>query len=44
MLGGKVGFSKRVNKEAFKTLLTRIWQTMGDIFFKEINDNLLVRV
>jgi hypothetical protein len=39
-LVGKLGVPKRVNNEAFQSLLTRIWRTVGDIFFKEINDNL----
>lgn len=39
-LVGRLGVPKRVNKEAFKSLLTRIWRTGGDIFFKEINENL----
>lgn len=39
-LVGRLGVPKRVNKEAFKSLLTRIWRTGRDIFFKEISENL----
>jgi hypothetical protein len=39
-LVGRLGIAKKIDKEAFKTLLTRIWQTMGRVFFKEIQDNL----
>jgi hypothetical protein len=39
-LVGRLGAPKQVNKEAFKALLTRIWRTGGDIFFKELNENL----
>jgi hypothetical protein len=39
-LVGRLGVPKRINKEAFKTLLTRIWRTVKDVFFKEIHDNL----
>jgi hypothetical protein len=31
---------KKINKEAFKTLLLRIWRTIERVFFKEIQDNL----
>jgi hypothetical protein len=39
-LVSRLGVPKRVNREAFKSLLTRIWRTGGEIFFKEINENL----
>lgn len=39
-LVGQLGVQKKVNKEAFKTLLTRIWKLVGRIVFKEIRKNL----
>lgn len=39
-LVGRLGVAKRIHKEAFKALLTRIWRTVGSVFFKEIQDNL----
>jgi hypothetical protein len=39
-LVGQLGVQKKVNKEAFKTLLTRIWKLVGRIVFKEIRENL----
>lgn len=41
-LVGRLGVPKRVNKEAFKTLLIRIWRLAGDLFCKEIQDNLWI--
>jgi hypothetical protein len=41
-LVGRLGVPKRINKEAFKTLNTHIWRLVGDMFFKEIQDNLWV--
>jgi len=32
--------ARKINKDAFKTLLTRIWRIKGRVFFKEIHDNL----
>jgi hypothetical protein len=37
---GRLGAVKRLNKEAFKTLLLRIWRIRGQVFFKEIQENL----
>lgn len=38
---GRLGMAKKINKEAFKSILTRIWRTkIGRVFFKEIQDNL----
>lgn len=39
---GRLGEAKKINKDAFKTLLTRIWRLRGSVFFKEIHDNLWV--
>jgi hypothetical protein len=33
---------KKVNKEAFKTVLSRIWRADGCVVFKEIQDNLWI--
>jgi len=41
-LVGRMGVPKRINKEAFRNLLTRIWRLVGDMFCKEIQDNLWV--
>jgi hypothetical protein len=37
---GKVWAEKPVNKEAFRTMLSRIWRLVGRVVFKEIGDNL----
>lgn len=37
---GRLGAVKCFNKEAFKTLLLRIWRIEGQVFFKEIQENL----
>lgn len=39
-LVGKLGPVKKFNKEAFKTLLSRIWRVEGRIFFKEIQETI----
>lgn len=39
-LVGRLGDVKRINKETFKSVLTRIWRLRGNIFFNEIQDNL----
>jgi hypothetical protein len=41
-LVGRLGVLKRFNKEAFKNLLIRIWRLAGDLFCKEILDNVWV--
>jgi hypothetical protein len=38
-LVGKLWLEKLVNKEAFKTVLTRIWRIAGRVVFKELQDN-----
>jgi hypothetical protein len=37
---GKVGSEHRVNKEAFRTVLSQIWRTVGLAMFKEVQDNI----
>ncbi|XP_059436243.1 uncharacterized protein LOC132169189 [Corylus avellana] len=37
---GKLWMGKRVNKDALKTVLSRIWRTLGGIIFKELDDNI----
>ena len=39
-LVGKIGSERRVNKEAFRTVLSQIWRTVGSVMFKEVQDNL----
>jgi hypothetical protein len=38
-LVGKVWTGKSINKEAFTTVLSRIWRTVGQVIFKELQDN-----
>ncbi|XP_059457118.1 uncharacterized protein LOC132186993 [Corylus avellana] len=38
-LVGRIGIEKKVNKEAFRNVLSRIWRTMGSVVFKEMQDN-----
>jgi hypothetical protein len=39
-LVGRLGVPKKLNKEAFKAILVRIWRPAGKVYFKEINENL----
>ena len=39
-LVGKVGGERRVNKDAFRTVLSQIWRTVGSVVFKEVQDNI----
>jgi hypothetical protein len=39
-LVGKVGSDRRVNKEAFQTVLSQLWRTVGSVMFKEVQDNI----
>lgn len=41
-LVGRIGDEKKVNKEAFKSVLSRIWRTMGFVVFSEVQDNVWV--
>ena len=36
---GRNGDEKKVNKEAFKNVLSRIWHTMGTMIFSKVQDN-----
>jgi hypothetical protein len=38
-LVGKVWMGRRANKEAFKTVLSRIWRIFHGVIFKELDDN-----
>lgn len=39
-LVGRLASARKINKEAFKALLVRIWRLEGRVFFTEILDNL----
>jgi hypothetical protein len=39
-LVGKLWSSKQVNREAFQTVLSRIWRLVGTVVFKDLQDNL----
>jgi hypothetical protein len=39
-LVGKLWTERTANKEAFKTVLLRIWRLVGSVVFKELQDNL----
>lgn len=39
-LVGRIGGERRVNKEAFRTVLSRIWRLAGSVVFKEVQDNI----
>jgi hypothetical protein len=39
-LVGKVWAEKVVNKEAFQTVLSRLWRTVEGVVFKEVQDNM----
>lgn len=41
-LVGRVGSEKRVNREAFRTMLTRLWKPSSSITFKEVHDRLWI--
>lgn len=36
---GRIWSEKLVNKEAFKSVLSRVWQTIRGMIFRELNDN-----
>jgi hypothetical protein len=36
---GKIGNDRKINKEAFKSLLSCLWRTMGKVVFKVVLDN-----
>lgn len=37
---GRLGVAKKIHRESFKAILVRIWRTVGNVFFKEIQENL----
>jgi hypothetical protein len=39
-LVGRIMSERRIQKEAFQTLMTRLWKPAREVFFKELNDNL----
>ena len=39
MLGGTHKGDCRVNKEAFKTVLSRLWQMVSSVVFKKVQEN-----
>jgi hypothetical protein len=41
-LVGKIWAEKVVNKEAFTTVLSRLWRTVGRVIFKEVQDNMWI--
>lgn len=41
-LVGRIGGERRVNKEAFRSVLSRIWRLSGSVLFKEVLDNVWV--
>jgi hypothetical protein len=39
---GRLISDRRIQKEAFKALMTRLWKTLEAVAFKELLDNLLL--
>jgi hypothetical protein len=39
-LVGRIWMGRKVNKEAFTSVLTRIWRILGGVTFKELGDNI----
>lgn len=39
-LVGRIGEERRVNKEAFKIVLTQLWRIVGIVIFKEVQENI----
>ena len=39
-LVGRIWMGRTVNKEAFKSVLSRIWRTIGGVTFRELDDNI----
>jgi hypothetical protein len=37
---GKLMLERRIQNEAFKSLMTTLWKTLADLAFKELYDNL----
>lgn len=42
MFSGRLGFAKRINKESFRTVLTRLWRPLGMMSFREVLDQLWI--
>jgi hypothetical protein len=41
-LVGRIGEDRRVNKEAFRTVMTRLWRIVGTVVFQEVQENIWV--
>lgn len=41
-LVGRLGTEKRINREAFKSLLLRLWRPVGTVAFQEVQQNLWI--
>lgn len=39
-LMGKICMEKGINKEAFKSILTRLWRTTGRVIFRELQEKI----
>lgn len=39
---GKLDFASKINKEAFRSVLTCLWRPLGNVGFKEIQDHLWI--
>jgi hypothetical protein len=37
---GRLGVAKKIHRDSFKAILTRIWRTVGNVFFKELRENM----
>jgi hypothetical protein len=40
VLVGRIWIAKKVDNEAFKVVLTRVWRTTRGVIFKELDDNI----
>lgn len=41
-LVGRIGTEKRINREAFRTLLTRLWRPLGQVIFQAVQEHLWI--
>lgn len=41
-LVGKIWTEKKINNEAFKAVMARVWHAVGCVEFREIQDNLWI--
>jgi hypothetical protein len=39
---GKIGPEKQVNREAFQSVMSRLWRMAGTVVFKEVSDNIWI--